>query len=180
MLCLLQHSSWGCSLLTINSEIMRKQILVPLCLLVGLGPVLTGCATIMDGSKQKISFSSNPSNAAVAIDGKNVGLTPLTEDLSTKDIHTVKMVLAGYHPYEMTLTKKTNSWIWGNIILGGFIGLGVDAITGALYKLTPEQVNADLKAKGLSSTSVKGKTMYVTVSLTPDKSWEKIGTLQSL
>ena len=165
---------------TINNEIMRRKMLVPLCLLVGIGPVFAGCATIMDGSKQKVSFSSNPSSAAVTIDGKTVGSTPLTEDLSTKDIHTVKMVLAGYHPYEMTLTKTTNSWVWGNIILGGFIGLGVDAITGALYKLTPEQVNADLKVKGLSSTTVKGKTMYVTVSLTPDKSWEKIGTLQSL
>jgi len=131
----------------------------------------------MDGSKQKVSFSSNPSSATVTIDGKSVGFTPLTEDLSTKDIHTVKMVLDGYHTYEMTLTKNVNSWVWGNIIFGGFIGLGVDAISGGLYRLTPEQVNADMKVKGVSSASVKNKTMYVTVSLSPDKSWEKIGTL---
>jgi len=156
---------------------MHSKMLVPLCLLVGLGPVLSGCATIMDGSKQKVSFSSNPSSATVTIDGKSVGFTPLTEDLSTKDIHTVKMVLDGYHTYEMTLTKNVNSWVWGNIIFGGFIGLGVDAISGGLYRLTPEQVNADMKVKGVSSASVKNKTMYVTVSLSPDKSWEKIGTL---
>jgi hypothetical protein len=156
---------------------MKKNTFISLCLLVGLGPVLTGCATIMDGSKQKIGFSSNPTGAIVTVDDKILGNTPLTENLSTKKIHTVKMELVGYHPYEMTLTKKTNSWVWGNIIFGGFIGLGVDAITGGLYRLTPEQVNADLKLKGLSSSSVKDKTLYVTVTLKPDASWQKIGTM---
>ena len=108
---------------------MKKNTFIALCLLVGLGPVLTGCATIMDGSKQKIGFSSNPTGAVVTVDGRTLGHTPLTEDLSTKNTHTVKMELIGYHPYEMTLTKKTNSWVWGNIIFGGFIGLGIDAIT---------------------------------------------------
>lgn len=157
-----------------------KKTLLTLSLLAGLAPVLTGCATIMDGSKQKISFSSNPSNAVVTVDGRIIGKTPMTEDLSTKDIHTVKMNIDGYHPYEMTLTKKTNSWVWGNIIFGGFLGLGIDAITGGLYKLTPEQVSADLKVKGLSSTTTAHKTLYVTVTLAPDKSWQKIGSLQTL
>jgi len=156
---------------------MKKNTLISLSLLIGLGPVLTGCATIMDGSKQQIGFSSNPSGAIVTVDGKTMGNTPLTEDLSTKNTHTVKMDLVGYHPYEMTLTKKTNSWVWGNIIFGGFIGLGVDAITGALYQLTPEQVNADLKVKGLSSSEVRDKTLYVTVTLKPDASWQKIGSI---
>lgn len=53
---------------------MLKQILVPLCLLVGLGPVLSGCVTKMEGSKQKVSFSSNPSNAAVTSTGRMLGL----------------------------------------------------------------------------------------------------------
>ena len=139
--------------------------------------MLTGCGTIMDGSKQKIGFSSNPSGAIVIVDGRTIGNTPLTEDLSTKNTHTVKMDLVGYHPYEMTLTKKTNSWVWGNIIFGGFIGLGVDALTGGLYRLTPEQVNADLKVKGLSSSDVRDNTLYVTVTLRPDASWKKIGTI---
>ena len=159
---------------------MKKKLLVPLCLLVGLGPILNGCATIMSGSEQKIGFSSTPTGAEVTVDGKVLGNTPLTENLSTKDTHTVKMFLAGYYPYEMTLTKKTNGWVWGNILFGGLFGLGIDAITGSIYKLTPEQVNADLKVKGLSSTSMVNKTLYITATLSPDKSWEKIGNLQGL
>jgi hypothetical protein len=34
--------------------------------------------------------------------------------------------------------------VWGNIVFGGIIGLAVDAITGGLYKLAPEQVSAQL------------------------------------
>lgn len=159
-------------------------MLLLLCLLVGLGPVLSGCATIMSGSEQKIGFSSTPTGAEVTIDGKVLGNTPLTENLSTKETHTVKMLLAGYEPYEMTLTKKTNGWVWGNILFGGLFGglfgLGIDAITGAIYKLTPEQVNADLKVKGISSTNIVNKTLYITATLSPDKSWEKIGNLKGL
>ncbi|RIZ72063.1 MAG: PEGA domain-containing protein [Methylococcales bacterium] len=159
---------------------MKKTVLASLCLLVGLGPVLSGCATIIDGTKQKVSFSSNPSHAEIIVDGKVLGTTPLTQDLSKKTEHSVTLNLSGYHPYEVKLTKKVNSWVWGNLVFGGLIGLGVDALTGGLYELTPSQINADLKVKGYSSNSVVDKTLYVTVTLHPDSSWKKIGNLESL
>ncbi len=159
---------------------MKHKAIASLLILAGISPILSSCATIIDGTRQKVSFSSNPSNADVTIDGRMIGKTPLTEDLSKKDIHTVKINLSGYHPYEMTLIKKVNSWVWGNIVLGGFIGLGVDALTGGLYELTPTQVNADLKVKGISSATTEHKSLYITVTLQPDKSWRKIGELQIL
>jgi hypothetical protein len=159
---------------------MNKKSLVLIALLGIAGQGLSGCATIIDGTRQKVSFSSNPSSAEVVVDGRSIGKTPLTEDLSKKETHTVRISLSGYHPYEMTIIKKVNSWVWGNIVLGGLIGLGVDALTGGLYELTPTQVNADLKLKGYAESSLKDKTMYVTVTLHPDSSWKKIGELKSL
>jgi hypothetical protein len=159
---------------------MKRKSLVSLALLAVFGLGMSGCATIIDGTRQKISFSSNPSNAEVVVDGRLVGKTPLTEDLKRKHTHSVKISLEGYHPYELTIIKKVNSWVWGNIVFGGFIGLGIDALTGGLYELTPTQVSADLKLKGYSESSIKDKTMYVTVTLTPDSSWKKIGELKSL
>ncbi len=158
---------------------MKKNIIAVL-LLGTLAPGLTGCATIMDGTKQTVGFSSNPSDATVIVDGKVLGKTPLTEDLSKKDKHTVKITLAGYMPYEMTMTRKTNSWVWGNIVIGGLIGLVVDSATGAMYKLTPEQVSAELRKEGNASVKISDNTVLVTVTLHPDPSWEKIGELQSL
>jgi hypothetical protein len=158
---------------------MKKTITTAL-LLVALAPGLTGCATIMDGTKQTVGFSSNPSNATVTIDGKVLGQTPLTEELSKKKTHLVKINLDGYYPYEMNLTKKTNGWVWGNIIFGGFIGLAVDAATGGMYKLTPEQVHAEMKKNGVASINHADKNILVTVTLTPDPSWQKLDKLQSL
>jgi hypothetical protein len=40
------------------------------------------------------------------------------------------------------LTKKFNAWYLGNIIFGGLIGIVIDPITGAIYELSPDQVNA--------------------------------------
>ena len=92
----------------------------------------------------------------------------------------MKITLAGYMPYEMTMTRKTNSWVWGNIVIGGLIGLVVDSATGAMYKLTPEQVSAELRKEGNASVKISDNTVLVTVTLHPDPSWEKIGELQSL
>lgn len=157
-----------------------KRNIITLMLLGALSPTLTGCATIMDGSKQTVAFSSNPSNATVTVDGKVLGNTPLTEDLSKKDKHTVRINLNGYLPYEMTMTRKTNGWVWGNLVFGGLIGLAIDATTGAMYNLTPDQVNAELRKQGSAAVKKTDNMVLVSVSLHPDASWQKIGELQHL
>ena len=156
-----------------NKLILTVCILFPLCI------TFTGCGTIMSGNKQEVGFSSNPSNALVTIDGEIVGHTPLTTELSRKKTHDVVMTLDGYLPYEMTLIKKSNGWVWGNIVFGGLIGLGVDALTGAMYKLTPEQVEAEMKRGDVSSIKIGENTLYVAITLRPDTAWQKIGNLQS-
>jgi uncharacterized protein YceK len=139
--------------------------------------VIAGCATIMHGTKQQIGFSSTPSGATVMVDNSEKGVTPVIVKLSRKSNHIVKMVVPGYKPYEATITRGTSGWVWGNIVFGGLIGLVVDAISGGIYKLKPEQVEAILAKEGASITK-DGDVIYVTVVLTPDPSWEKIGALE--
>ena len=138
---------------------------------------LVGCATIMQGTKQQIGISSNPSGAKVIIDGKTFGNTPLTAELSRKDNHIVKIELDGFLPYETTLTRKVSGWVAGNIIFGGLIGLAIDAISGGMYKLTPDQIQAELKKSGMSLNLDKDK-LFFTFTLTPNPKWEKIGQLK--
>ena len=139
--------------------------------------LLVGCATIMQGPKQNVGISSIPSGAKVTIDGQIVGYTPLTVELSRKDNHVIRIELEGYSPYEITLTRKVSGWVAGNIIFGGIIGLAIDAITGSMYKLTPEQIQAELKKSGMSM-NLEDNKLYVMVTLTPDPRWEKIGQLK--
>ena len=106
--------------------------------------LLAGCATIMHGTSQGIGLSRSPTNATVTVDNKPIGNTPVVATLSRKDTHIVKFAMAGFLPYEATVTRKVSGWVWGNIVFGGVIGLAVDAISGGLYELSPDQVAANL------------------------------------
>jgi hypothetical protein len=143
---------------------------------------LSGCATIMHGTSQDIGLQSAPTNAKVTVDGLPMGNTPVVAKLSRKDNHIVKMNLDGYQPFEATLTRGTSGWVWGNIVFGGLIGLAVDAISGGLYNLTPNQISGQLvqgiAPQGKSPTGMLTKEgIYVTVVLSADPSWQRIGTL---
>src|SRR5690606_14191454 len=98
--------------------------------------LLANCGTIMHGTTQGVSISSNPTNARVLVDGQPMGQTPATLDLKRKDNHTVRLELDGYQPYEVAISRGVSGWVAGNIIFGGLIGLAVDAISGGMYKLS--------------------------------------------
>lgn len=136
------------------------------------------CGTIIHGTTQEVGISSSPSNASVTINGQNYGNTPMIIDLKRKDSHMVKIELDGYQPYETNLTRSTSGWVWGNIVFGGLIGLVVDASAGGMYKLTPEQINAELRSSQAEALSTDDG-LYIAVVLEADPSWEKIGSLES-
>jgi uncharacterized protein YceK len=154
-----------------------KHARTALILLVVSSVVLWGCATIMHGSSQKIGISSTPSGAKVTVDGKDNGVTPAFASLKRGDEHVVKIELEGYEKAELTITKTSSGWVWGNIIFGGLIGLVVDIADGAIYNLTPEQLNAELRKQGTSAIEKEG-TIYLVSVLKPQQGWTKIATLE--
>jgi len=147
--------------------------------LVLVAAVFAGCATIINKTTQQVGISSNPSNATVTVDGASFGRTPTIASLKRGDNHIVKIELEGYRPYEMAITKKVSGWVWGNVLFGGLIGLAVDAISGGLYRLTPEQVQADLRANGAANLELGRDGIYVFATLRPNPSWEKVGQLRN-
>lgn len=140
--------------------------------------LVSSCATIVSGSKQNVKFSSNPSSATIFIDEVEVGKTPFEIKLARKSEHSVVLKLDGYQTYETKLTKKFNGWYIGNIFFGGLLGLIIDPITGAIYNLSPEQVDAQMN-KGTAFKS-NGKDIYVAVALNINPKWEKVGQLEKV
>ena len=138
--------------------------------------MLIGCASIMHGTSQDIGIGSSPSGAKVTINGQEKGKTPMIVDLRRKDNHQVRIELDGYMPYDTTIVRKVSGWVVGNILFGGLIGLAVDAISGGLYNLTPEQVQATLAKEGMGHL-YKNDTLYIVTVLTPDPTWQKVGSL---
>jgi hypothetical protein len=138
--------------------------------------VASGCASIIHGNHQDVGISSSPTNAAVKIDGVIVGNTPVNAKLTRKDNHIVSIELLGYEPYQATLTRGVSGWVWGNIVIGGLIGLAVDAISGGMYRLTPDQLHAEMRSQSAAVYRLDD-TLFVTVVLKPDPAWQKIGQL---
>lgn len=149
---------------------MRRTILAVLCT-----AALAGCATIMHGTKQGVGISSMPSAAKVTVDNSVKGVTPVVLELSRKDNHIVKLELDGYQAYETTLTRKTSGWVWGNIVFGGIPGLAVDAISGGLYVLTPEQISGQM---GQRTSALRRDGIYIVLVPAPDPSWQRIAIME--
>lgn len=154
-----------------------KRILQTICCAVLAVFLITGCATIMHGSSQEVSISSNPSNAEVTVNQQPMGTTPVVLDLDRKDTHRVAIELDGHLPYEMTLSRGVSGWVAGNIIFGGLIGLAVDAISGGMYKLSPEQITAEMR-RASASTVANEDDIFITVVLEPKPDWKKVGQLE--
>ena len=108
---------------------------------------LTGCATIATGPGPniKMRIASNPPGAKVRVDGQERGYTPVVLELSRNDAHHVVISKAGYEDYVQFLKPGPNPWFFGNVVIGGIIGIGVDLGTGAVVWLNPPQVEAKMK-----------------------------------
>src|SRR5690606_14130028 len=69
-----------------------------------------------------------------------------------------------YQPVDILLTQSKDGWLWGNILFGGLIGLGIDFISGDAYDLDPELINANLEGAEVSKAE-DGTLQFVLVDL---------------
>jgi len=133
----------------------------------------------MHGTTQDIGISSIPSQAEIQIDNQNSGKTPYVAKLSRGENHILSVKLDGYQPYETTLTKSVSGWVLGNILIGGLIGLAVDAISGGIYTLSPEQINAVMASNTTNSVKTsKDGLVSIFVVLKPLPGWKKVASLK--
>jgi hypothetical protein len=115
----------------------------------------TGCASIVSESRYPVSIQSNPPGASYEIIDQNgfrvmQGQTPAQVTLDAGagyfDGETYKVAFRedGYAPSTQVLDSGIDGWYWGNILVGGVIGLFIiDPVTGAMFSL-PDKVSAEL------------------------------------
>ncbi len=101
-----------------------------------------GCASIVSGKNQEFIVGSEPAGADVEIDELIRGKTPMNVELSRSKRHTIKLTHNGKTVTRAT-TRGFNWWYVGNLIFGGPVGLIVDPITGAIYKIKPEAIQVN-------------------------------------
>jgi hypothetical protein len=107
--------------------------------------LLPACATVIDGTDQKIPVTSNPPGAAISVDGGASAQTPTDLKLSRREEHTLVVSMPGYHSQRVSLRREISGAIFGNILLGGIVGGVADLASGASNHLEPKQVHVELE-----------------------------------
>lgn len=110
----------------------------------GWSVLLSGCATIVNGTTQKIGVGSTPTGADVMIDNQQHIITPATIPLARDQSHSFVFKKEGYQDDSFVITSSTSGWIWGNVLLGGLVGGVVDFASGGARKLSQDSVHVTL------------------------------------
>lgn len=121
----------------------------PIVALLVLGLMGLNCASIIHGTKQRVSISSTPNQAKVEITTSGgvpvfAGNTPASVPLKRKQEYKVNISLDGYKTQTVMIDKEFDSWTIGNLLCGGILGIIIDATNGAMYKLEPEMIQVEL------------------------------------
>lgn len=106
------------------------------------GLSLCACATVTRGTNTAWEVQTDPSGARVETShGHQCTSTPCAMKMPRKSEFTATITKPGYKPVTVSVTNKVSGGggaaMAGNVILGGIIGAGVDATSGAMLDLTP-------------------------------------------
>jgi len=93
--------------------------------------LLQSCATIVQGTSQKIPVTSVPIGARVLVDGKDMGTTPLTLKLGKKKPRVIRIEKEGYHPHEIRIARKKPSGFSLTVIGNAAVGVPFGLVLGA-------------------------------------------------
>jgi hypothetical protein len=110
---------------------------VTIAALFALGTGLSGCASIIKGSSQTISINTGSvRNVPCTLSSERgrwrvVAPGRVRVKRSKEDIQ-VRCNKSGYQETVDNIESDLEPWVFGNILAGGLIGLGVDASTGAM------------------------------------------------
>lgn len=104
------------------------------------------------GTTENISISSTPPGAEATVSGLDIPtvcLTPCVVTVKRSADISVAFAKPGYEPQIIPLTKEVPgsgaAGFAGNILLGGVVGMGVDAVTGAALDHKPSPVIVTLQ-----------------------------------
>jgi hypothetical protein len=115
---------------------------------VAAGLLLGGCASVTRGHTAQVQINSNPPEATARTSMGHTCTTPCTLQFSRKDEFTVLFTKQGFHsveiPVKTQLAGAGAAGFVGNVIVGGAVGMVVDAASGATLEHVPNPVTATL------------------------------------
>lgn len=118
--------------------------------LFAIGTAVSGCATVTRGTHEVFQVNTVPPNASVkTTNGRSCDATPCSFTMNHREDFDVTITKPGYKEWTGHVTHQFSSGggaaLAGNVLVGGLVGLTVDAATGATQKLVPNPLNVTLE-----------------------------------
>jgi hypothetical protein len=132
---------------------MKIQNKLSLVLIASALAFLPACSTIVNGSNQLVKFNTGDVSEAnctitggsdLAVNEKFTSPAELKIPRSKKALN-VACSKDGYEDASTKVNSKIEGSTGGNLLFGGPVGVGVDALTGAIYKY-PDNVTIPMTA----------------------------------
>lgn len=113
-----------------------------------LALLVANCATVTRGTTNQVQIVSEPDQAEIRTSLGHTCTTPCTLEINRKSEFSVTYTKPGFEPAAVPVQTRVAgsgaAGFAGNIIVGGLVGMGVDAATGATLEHYPNPVSATL------------------------------------
>ena len=137
------------------------------------GPILLsmgGCATVTRGVSEVLVIETDPPGADVDITPANQHCrTPCSAKVKRKDNQMVVIRREGYEEIRVNVQPQIAgagaAGMAGNVILGGLIGVAIDAASGATKELKPNPIKVTLVAVGKSVPAAPTESLPATIAV---------------
>lgn len=133
-----------------------------ICVAIALAMSVSACASVVRGTSELVHFQSNPPGATVTTNRQySCAATPCSIQIDRSEQFDATFSLAGHQPQTIQVRTQLQAGgvagMAGNVLIGGIIGVGVDAATGATLDHLPNPVVANLRplAGGKARRSVR-------------------------
>jgi len=139
-----------------------------------LGLSLSACATVTRGSNDEWIATSEPSGARVeTTNGHMCTQTPCTIKMPRRSEFVATFSKDGYQSVNVHVDNRIAGngavGLAGNVLIGGVIGIGVDAVSGAALDLFPNPAHVVLEALAEGEESGPAQMYFNSdYSATPD------------
>ncbi len=118
-------------------------------LVVSLAAFSGGCATVTRGTTNNVGFNSQPSQAEMRTSNGLGCITPCSLVVKRNEEFVATFTKPGYQAKQVEVKTQLAgagvAGVAGNVLVGGIIGIGVDAVTGAANEHTPNPVSVVLE-----------------------------------
>jgi len=122
--------------------------------LLSLGALLCleGCATLISGQTQEVTFTTYPPGASLAVDGRALGLTPIAVRLERGQYGETLLTKADMDSIDLHLTHSLNGWFWLNVPVVGWL---VDWASGAMWNIDPSRYYIPLQRAAVVAVNLR-------------------------